>query len=208
MSDRAVEEFSQWDEMTAASDLSCGSLGSQQVSQASLGPVAGDSLDLSALDASIREDVETLSKSLSATSVHSRTADLDFMEPEATACGSPRAGAVRGSPRALLSRSSSAVSVYSGRADFDIMTSAVSVHSGTADLDIMEPEATACVSPRADDVRGSPRAPRLRFRGLRRQCRLIPAEMTSTWRQCQLIPAGLTSKGRQCRLIPGRLTST
>ena len=33
------------------------------------------------------------------------------------------------------------MSVYSGRADFDIMASAVSVHSGMADLDIMEPEA-------------------------------------------------------------------
>ena len=147
MSDRAVEEFSQWDEMNAASDLSCGSLDSQQVSQASLGPVTGDFLDLSALDASIREDVETLSKSLSATSVHSRTADLDFMEPEATACGSPRAGAVRGSPRALLSRSSSAVSVYSGRADLD--TAAVPLSPGKAALDFVGPD--------ADNDRDSPR---------------------------------------------------
>ena len=57
MSDRAIGESSQWDEKAAALDLSCGSLGSQQVSQASLGPAAGDSLDLSALDVSIREVV-------------------------------------------------------------------------------------------------------------------------------------------------------
>ena len=155
MSDRAIGESSQWDEKAAALDLSCGSLGSQQVSQASLGPAAGDSLDLSALDVSIREEVETLSKSSSAASVHSRADDFDIKEPGATACVSPRADDVGGSPPASLSRSSSAVSVYTGRADLDVSTSAVSVHSGTADLDIMEPGATACGSPRAGDVRGS-----------------------------------------------------
>ena len=67
----------------------------QQVSQASLGPTAGDSLDLSALDASIREEAEMFSKSSSAVSVHSGSADLDIMEPEATVCVSPREDDVR-----------------------------------------------------------------------------------------------------------------
>ena len=40
-------------------------------------------MDLSALDASIREEAEMFSKSSSAVSVHSGMADLDIMEPEA-----------------------------------------------------------------------------------------------------------------------------
>ena len=131
----------------------------QQVSPASLGPAAGDSLDLSALDASIREEAEMFSKLSSAVSVHSGTADLDIMEPEATACVSPRADDVRGSPRALLSRSSSAVSVYSGRADFDIMADACGEPqaddkadaSGGACFNIVGPVADAWGVPQADD---------------------------------------------------------
>ena len=125
MSDLSVGDLGLGED-AAALELSCGSLGSPQASQASLGPAVGNSLDLSALEASIRSaspdlaggrlspvvlspevaapsllgsppvafsgsgEVEMLSRSSSAISVHSGTADLDVLGLDAVACGSPR----------------------------------------------------------------------------------------------------------------------
>ena len=74
-----------------------------------------------------------LSRSSSAVSVHSGTANLDVIGLDADACGSPRVAAdslFPGSPSvassvswqvALLSRSSTAVSVHSGTANLDVV---------------------------------------------------------------------------------------
>ena len=111
----------------AALELRCGALGSQQGSQTSLGPAVGDSLDLLALDASIRSVSSDVARARLSPAVPS---------PEVTAPslrGSPPAASSVSGEVALLSRSSSAVSV----------------HSGTADLDVIGPDAVACGSPRA-----------------------------------------------------------